>query len=232
MRGLRLLDAGTGSGLFSLAARRLGAAVCSFDRDQQCLACARELKKRYFPDDDRWAVAAGSVLDEAFIDSLGTYDVVYCWGVLHHTGDLWRGLDVIRRPVDKNGLLCIAVYNDQGWRSAAWKQIKRFYCSGKPPALLTVSLCLPVLSAACAASDVVRLRSPLARYRSYGSRNRGMSVWHDWIDWLGGYPFEVASPESVIDFYQHKGYTLVNQVRTRGWGNNQFVFRNSAAGGD
>jgi 2-polyprenyl-6-hydroxyphenyl methylase/3-demethylubiquinone-9 3-methyltransferase len=172
------------------------------------------------------------VLDESFIDSLGSYDVVYCWGVLHHTGDMWRGLDMIIRPVAENGLLCIAIYNDQGWRSSVWKHIKRFYCRGKPSAWLTVSLCLPVLSTACAIKDSMKLQSPLTRYRLYAQENRGMSVWHDWIDWLGGYPFEVASPEAVVGFYRKRGFALVNKICTRGWGNNQFVFRNGGAAGN
>ncbi len=51
LRDRSFLDIGCGSGLFSLAARRLGAKVRSFDFDAQSVACARELKRRYFPDD-------------------------------------------------------------------------------------------------------------------------------------------------------------------------------------
>src|SRR5262245_21597260 len=61
--GKRFLDAGSGSGLFSLAARRLGASVHSFDYDPQSVACTEELRRRYFADDARWRVEAGSVLD-------------------------------------------------------------------------------------------------------------------------------------------------------------------------
>jgi 2-polyprenyl-6-hydroxyphenyl methylase/3-demethylubiquinone-9 3-methyltransferase len=51
-----------------------------------------------------------------------------------------------------------------------------------------------------------------------------MSVYYDWIDWLGGYPFEVAKPEQVIAFYKEKGLTLQTLKTTTGWGNNEFVF--------
>src|SRR5690242_11777920 len=64
--GLRFLDVGSGSGLFSLAARRLGASVVSFDYDPHSVACTAELRRRYFPDDPSWGVLRGSVLDPAF----------------------------------------------------------------------------------------------------------------------------------------------------------------------
>src|ERR1700684_4380793 len=81
LRGLRFLDIGSGSGLFSLAARRLGARVHSFDYDPQSVACTLELKRRYFPEDTGWVVEQGSVLDEEHLERLGRFDVVYSWGV-------------------------------------------------------------------------------------------------------------------------------------------------------
>ena len=86
LEGRTFLDIGCGSGLFSLAARRLGAIVHSFDFDADSAACAAELRRRYFPGDLQWTVEQGSVLDDAYLASLGTFDVVYSWGVLHHTG--------------------------------------------------------------------------------------------------------------------------------------------------
>lgn len=80
------LDIGCGSGLFSLAARQLGARVCSFDYDPQSVNCAAGLRRRYFPDDPDWVIERGSALDRHFMEQLGTFDIVYSWGVLHHTG--------------------------------------------------------------------------------------------------------------------------------------------------
>src|SRR5512142_240157 len=63
LAGKTFLDVGSGSGLFSLAAIRLGAErVHSFDYDPQSVACTRELHRRYYPDSDRWSVGQGSAL--------------------------------------------------------------------------------------------------------------------------------------------------------------------------
>lgn len=90
LEGKTFLDIGSGSGLFSLAARSLGAKVTSFDFDPKSVACAIELKKRYFDGDKEWVISEGSVLDGEFIEGLGQYDIVYSWGVLHHTGQCGR----------------------------------------------------------------------------------------------------------------------------------------------
>src|SRR5499433_2543356 len=98
LAGLSFLDIGSGSGLFSLAARRLGARVFSFDYDPASVACTAELRRRYFPGDRDWKVEQGSALDRDYMTSLGEFDVVYSWGVLHHTGSMWKALDYARLP--------------------------------------------------------------------------------------------------------------------------------------
>ena len=107
LSGKRFLDIGSGSGLFSLAARRLGAKVYSIDYDPKSVACTKELKKRYFANDDSWVIEEGSVLDEDYLASLGKYDVVYSWGVLHHTGNMKKALNNAMLPVSESGLLFI-----------------------------------------------------------------------------------------------------------------------------
>ena len=103
LAGKRFLDVGSGSGLFSLAARRLGAVVYSFDYDPQSAACTQELKRRYFPDDNEWTVEEGSVLDRDYLDRLNRFDVVYSWGVLHHTGAMWQALENVAPLVNGGG---------------------------------------------------------------------------------------------------------------------------------
>jgi SAM-dependent methyltransferase len=227
LEGLRFLDIGSGSGLFSLAARRLGARVHSFDYDPQSVACTMELRRRFFPDDDDWKVEEGSALDAAYVASLGKFDIVYSWGVLHHTGQMWRALENAQLAVAPHGRLFIAIYNDTGSQAARWKWIKRTY--NNLPRLLRLPFTLAVIAPdefKSMVRSVVTLKpqryvQSWTRYQS----NRGMSRWRDIVDWVGGHPYEVATPEEIFDFYRARGFTLTKlRCGHVGLGCNEFVF--------
>ena len=223
LRDKTFLDAGSGSGLFSLAARRLEAQVHSFDYDTQSVACTLQLKERYFPNDPQWVVRKGSVLDKECLARLGTFDVVYSWGVLHHTGAMWQALDNVASLVAQGGQLYIAIYNDQGRSSKAWRQVKRLY-NALPGALRWVVL-VPVFFRVWGPPMVLDLvhRHPFHTWRHYG---RGMSPWVDVVDWAGGMPFEVAKPEEIFDFYKQRGFHLQRLKTCAGnLGCNEFVFQ-------
>lgn len=220
----KVLDIGCGSGLFSLSAKLLGANVHSFDFDPHSVGCTQELKEKYFPNTTEWQVEQGSVLDEDYVKSLGQFDVVYSWGVLHHTGQMMNALKNANYPVAKDGLLCIAIYNDQGFISKFWTAVKIMYCKNALGRFLMKSIFVPYFFLRALLSSTVEYGNPFKKFSEY-RKNRGMNMYTDWIDWIGGYPFEVASVEKIKNFYEQLGFELINLVETKGLGCNQFTFK-------
>ena len=211
LAGKRFLDIGCGSGLFSLAAHRLGATVDSLDFDAESVTCTGELKQRYGSPKPEWEIRQGSVLDETLMQSLDLADVVYSWGVLHHTGNLDRAIRIAARATKPGGLFCLAIYNDQGRASRRWLAIKRIY--NRLPKLLR-PIWVVAIAGICegkfALARLSRLKNPLP-FNDWRAkkRDRGMSAWHDWVDWIGGLPFEVATPESIEATLAELGFQVV-----------------------
>jgi 2-polyprenyl-3-methyl-5-hydroxy-6-metoxy-1,4-benzoquinol methylase len=225
LQGQAFLDIGSGSGLSSLAARRLGAIVTSFDYDPQSVGCTLELKRRYFPSDPAWRIEPGSALDPEYLAGLGHFDIVYSWGVLHHTGAMWRGIELAAERVTAGGALALAIYNDQGAWSNRWRRIKRFYCRGPIARAIVVGTIVPYWVLRGFVADLVWGRNPLKHYTEY-RHSRGMSLWHDWMDWLGGYPFEVAKPEAILEVLRTRGFRLEGLTTCGGSiGCNEYLFK-------
>lgn len=227
LSGKTFLDIGSGSGLFSLAARRLGARVFSFDFDSNSYACTKELKRRFFADDENWTIEQGSALDKNYVESLGKFDIVYSWGVLHHTGEMWSALENAALPVAEGGKLFVAIYNDTGSQAARWHWIKKTYC--KLPKLLKTPFAVLMIAPEelkSLAKSIVTLK-PQSYVHSWTryKNGRGMNRWHDIIDWVGGFPYEVAAPDELFEFYKAKGFRLTKmKVKGVGLGCNEMVF--------
>lgn len=231
--GLSFLDVGCGSGLFSLAAARLGAArVHSLDFDPDSVAATTELRDRFRPEAD-WTVERGDVLDADYMARLGSFDVVYSWGVLHHTGDLWRALEHAQERVAPGGRLFIAIYNDQGRTSRAWRAVKRTYNRLPGPVRPVYAGAVMAPWEAKALAGAVARREIGAYVRRWRrGYDRGMSRWHDIVDWVGGYPFEVAKPDEILAHCRAHGFALLRLVTCGGGlGCNEFVLAREGEAG-
>jgi 2-polyprenyl-6-hydroxyphenyl methylase/3-demethylubiquinone-9 3-methyltransferase len=228
--GRTFLDIGSGSGLFSLAARRLGARVHSFDYDDDSVGCALELRRRYFPDAHGWTIDQGSVLDIEYVRSLGQFDFVYSWGVLHHTGNMHQALENAAVPVRAGGKLFIAIYNDLGSRTDRWRSIKRTYNRLPRPLRPAFTLVTAAPNEVKAFTRACLRRDPASYLRSWTAvGERGMSRWRDIVDWVGGYPYETATPERIFDFYDARGFRLITlKCGGVGLGCNEFVLERAA----
>jgi len=219
LNGLTFLDVGSGSGLFSLAAKRLGANVISFDYDINCVECTKSIKENFgVNDDENWMIKTGSILDSSFLIDFQDIDVVYSWGVLHHTGDMWLAFDnIYNLPKRNGGLLFIAIYNDQGFISKYWKYVKKLYNKSKFGKWSMIFFHFPYLFIARYLVGLFKINTKIGR---------GMDLWHDLLDWLGGYPFEVAKPEAVTDYFYKKGYCLIKMTTVSNkMGCNEFIFK-------
>jgi 2-polyprenyl-6-hydroxyphenyl methylase/3-demethylubiquinone-9 3-methyltransferase len=221
------LDVGSGSGLSSLAAKNLGANVTSFDFDESSVWCTSELKKRYCMNDKSWVIMQGSVLDCDFLSKLGQFDIVYSWGVLHHTGKMWAAIDNCLNLVNDEGKFFIAIYNDQGIKSHFWWMVKWLY--NKLPRILKKPFAflagffvqfLMLLKYTVKLKPMVFL-GPIFEYK----QKRGMSMLSDIVDWYGGFPYDFATYDYLVDYIQSKGFELQKGKESSSHGCHELVFK-------
>jgi len=220
----KFLDVGSGSGIMSLVAANMGAYVYSFDFDENSYQATKLLKEKFHVNNDNWDIKLGSVLNREFMESYKDFDIVYSWGVLHHTGDLKNALNNVLLPLSKNGTLVLAIYNDQGFKSKIWEKIKKSYCKSKFKKIIINIIFIPFFFTISLLIGLIKYKNPFHQFLKYSSY-RGMAIYHDWIDWLGGYPFEYLKPEEIIMFFLRRGFSLKNLKTTNSLGCNEFVFK-------
>ena len=224
LNGKRFLDIGCGSGLHSLAALRAGAdSVVSFDYDGDSVATTKRLRT-FAGEPHHWQVMRGSVLDREFMLSLEPADVVYSWGVLHHTGDMWRAVENAALPMTDTGVLYIALYSSDVYLDPPpeyWLRVKRRY--NRAGRLTKRWMEWNYAWRDLIYPEMKNKRNPLRTIASY-AKSRGMSYWTDVRDWLGGYPMEFAGNSETKTFCRERlGLELINI--SAGQGNTEFLFR-------
>lgn len=224
--GMRILDIGCGSGIHSLAMKRLGAAeVVGFDYDPHSVATSQRVRD-WSGIADGWSIAQGSVLDRAYMQALGSFDLVYSWGVLHHTGAMWDAVRHAAIPIREGGEFYIALYSSDTYVDPSpeeWIAIKKAYNFASP--LKKKLMEADHLYRQVIVPELKAGRSALAAIRNYGSR--GMNIWADIKDWLGGYPMEFAGLHETQDFVARQiGLPMVNVVN--GEGCTEYVFADPA----
>lgn len=226
------LDIGCGSGLFSLAAAMLNAkSIYSFDYDQDSVDCCERLKNESALS-NQWIVEQGSILDDHYVKSLDKFDIVYSWGVLHHTGDMWKAISNAASLVKDGGLLYIAIYNKADGlaiypdgrlgSSKFWLNFKKFYIS--LPIFLQNTIDYILMFVLCIVY-ILTLNNPVKKIKAHSENFRGMSWRIDIKDWLGGYPYEYASVAEIFSFLKEKGFVLENLKCNNGLLNNEFLFK-------
>lgn len=209
------LDIGCGSGIFAIAASLAGAQkVIGIDISKESITASINNKKK-FASQSTIDFFHKSLFDDD-ISQIGKFDIVYSWWVLHRTGNMWKSIDIASKLVAPHPLFVIAIYNKH-WSSGTWKLIKRLY-NAMPKFIQRLMIWIFYLIIVIA-KLIVTHRNPFKKKR------RGMSFYYDVIDWVGGYPYEYASREEIINRLERIGFKCIKFVKpVVPTGCNEFVF--------
>ncbi|MEE9377067.1 MAG: methyltransferase domain-containing protein [Candidatus Lokiarchaeia archaeon] len=226
IKGKTCVDIGSGSGLFSYSMYTLGAKeVTSIDIDLFSVQCANYLKSKV-KSPERWNIYQGSILDKKFVSQFSKYDIVYSWGVLHHTGNMWEAIKNAASLVNDNGIFFLAIYNKTR-SSRFWLKVKKIY--NLSPKIGKKLMNFLLFSVMYFILPLLSLKNPLIKLKNY-KKNRGMDPMTDVRDWLGGYPFEVATFKEIVTFLNRidQNFKLIkyNKVNPNVNANNELVFKN------
>jgi ubiquinone/menaquinone biosynthesis C-methylase UbiE len=216
LKDLSFLDVGCGSGLFSLAAYELGAKrIVGIDIDPMCISVSEQNRNKFIPSAPIEFIE-GSALDQERLKSLGEFDIVYAWGSLHHTGEMYEAIKAVSRQVAAGGTYVLAIYN-RHVTSRIWRFIKWLY--NKLPPFGQEIMAFLFFIVIFFAKYLITHKNPLIK-------ERGMNFWRDVIDWIGGYPYEYASPQEIEEYLTKQGFVLRRFVKAQvPTGCNEYIFQ-------
>lgn len=214
LSGKKFVDVGCGSGIFSLAAVLMGAKVISFDSDADSVVAAKRVRKRFLELiadkgflESNWHIFQSSILDSETLKKIEGCDIYYCWGVAHHTGNMLRANENLVSLLDHHAILYLALYNDQDHVSVIWREIKRRYCTRKT----RLGRWFWLMQGLVMLLVVDRIYRTLKNIRQNTKsvtnlhRKASMNFYIDFIDWVGGYPYEVISIDAFVNWAANRG---------------------------
>lgn len=227
-KGLSFLDIGSGSGMFSLAALNLGASyVEAFDFDEASVQTTKSVISRWAKPtlDQKINVYQADVLSDSINSSIKRADLIYAWGVLHHTGKMETSIKKVLKELKPGSRFVLAIYNDEGAPSRRWTVLKKLYVQFLilRPFLLFWSWYK--FWGSWQIRQWLKGESPWHYWTDYSENSRAMSAWHDLKDWAGGYPFEVASPDIIREWVKEMGCDIEKEWLVTGIANNEFLIR-------
>lgn len=219
------IDIGCGSGVFAAAATKLNARVTAFDYDVNSVETSRKVIEKFGDSHNLVSLSQGDVLSDGLGINLGNFDYIYSWGVLHHTGEMWKAISKISGEAKAGCVFVMAIYNDMGEISLHWKKLKKLYVNFPPSRPIIIAYAWYRFWAKQQFRSLLTGNDPFKSWREYSIDSRGMSAWYDLIDWAGGYPYEYATPSEIINFMTSKGWICTNTWRNYGIGCNEFTFQ-------
>lgn len=188
LSGKSVFDIGCGSGLSSLSFARLGCSkIVGIDVDPYSVEASNYTKVNFLKDSIDWNVHHHSILSEPIVVD-ESFDIVYSWGVLHHTGNMWDAIRNAARAVKKGGYFHVALYRSGPTYNQHLTDKFKFTLSSIEDKMLTLY-------------NYKHLKK-----NPWAINHRGMNKFHDALDWLGGLPYEVCDPEVLRIWLTEYGF--------------------------
>ena len=222
LNNLSFLDIGCGSGLSSLAAIQLNCKkIYAIDQDEQSIKTTKKVLQK-----SRFKKVKVEKKDLFMLNEKEKFDIVYSWGVLHHTGNMLEAIKKSTKMVSKNGMLILALYKKTKLCNL-WK-IEKYIYKSSPKVIQNFIKNLFIFLFKLA---MILKRKNFSNYINDYKTKRGMDFYHDVHDWLGGYPYESISFEEISKIMDKFGYKMIRSFQVKkqigffGTGCDEYVFK-------